>query len=325
MKEILLDIKGLTVEYLSNSKIIKAVDNMDLAVYKEDVIGIVGESGCGKSTLAMSILNLIPSPGYIRDGLIIFDRGINILNLNEEELNRFRWEKISMVFQAAQNTLNPVVKINEQLNDIISAHPNINTSIRERVIELFKLVKLDPERVLNVYPHQLSGGMKQRVAIVMALILEPPLLILDEPTTALDVLTQKQILETLKELHKTKNISMILITHDLSIVAEIAERIAIMYAGKIVELASIDEIFYNSKHPYTKGLLKAAPSIVGDIESLVSIPGSPPDLSSLPKGCRFNDRCPFVKDICKETEQPLLTEVLPDHLVACHRWREING
>ena len=325
MKEILLDIKGLTVEYLSNSKIIKAVDNMDLAVYKEDVIGIVGESGCGKSTLAMSILNLISSPGYIRDGLIIFDRGINILNLNEEELNRFRWEKISMVFQAAQNTLNPVVKINEQLNDIISAHPNINTSIRERVIELFKLVKLDPERVLNVYPHQLSGGMKQRVAIVMALILEPPLLILDEPTTALDVLTQKQILETLKELHKTKNISMILITHDLSIVAEIAERIAIMYAGKIVELASIDEIFYNSKHPYTKGLLKAAPSIVGDIESLVSIPGSPPDLSSLPKGCRFNDRCPFVKDICKETEQPLLTEVLPDHLVACHRWREING
>jgi len=323
MKEAILDIKGLTVEYRSDSKTIRAIDNMNLSVYKGEVLGIVGESGCGKSTLAMSILNLISSPGYIKDGLIIFDKDINVLRLNEEELNRFRWEKISMVFQAAQNTLNPVTKISEQLNDVISSHPGVNKDIKERVVELCKLVRLDPERVLNVYPHQLSGGMKQRVAMVMALVLEPPLLILDEPTTALDVLTQKQILEILKELHEVKNMAMIFITHDLSIVAEIAERIAIMYAGKIVELASIDEIFYNPKHPYTKGLLKAAPSIVGDIESLVSIPGSPPDLSSLSRGCRFSNRCPFTKDICKEAE-PLLTEVLSDHLVACHRWREIN-
>jgi len=323
MKEILLDIKGLTVDYRSDSKVIRAVDNIDLSIYNDEVLGIVGESGSGKTTLAMSILNLIASPGKISNGEIIF-KGIDILSLDEEALNRFRWEKVSIVFQAAQNILNPVTRIAEQLNDIVLAHPNIQINIREKVFELFKLVKLDPERVLNAYPHQLSGGMKQRVAIVMALMLDPLLLILDEPTTALDVLTQKQILDTLKEIHRTKNMAMLLITHDLSIVAEIAERVAIMYAGKIVELASINDIFYNPQHPYTKGLLNAVPSIIGEIDNLISIPGSPPDLSNLPRGCRFSDRCQFVRDLCQE-KQPSLLEIYPNHFVACYRWREIDG
>ena len=325
MDNSLLDIKGLSVEYCSNGKVVRALDSIDLTVNKGEVLGIVGESGCGKSTLAMSILDLISPPGYIVNGSIVYENKINILNLNDEDINRFRWKEIAMVFQAAQNTLNPVSRIDEQLNDILEAHPGVvNGNIRERIVELFKLVKLDPERVLKAYPHQLSGGMRQRVAIVMALILNPPLVILDEPTTALDVLTQKQILDILKDLHKGEGITMLFITHDLSIVAEITERIAIMYAGKIVELASIHEIFYNSKHPYTRGLLRAAPSIIGDLETLISIPGSPPDLSVPLRGCRFSERCSFSTDICRETE-PALIEVATDHLVACHRWGEIDG
>ena len=238
-------------------------------------------------------------------------------------MQHYRWEETSIVFQAAQSTLNPVIKIKEHFIDTVSAHnKKLNrTQVYEYTKKLLKHVRLD-ESVLDMYPHQLSGGMKQRVIIALSLILNPKVLILDEPTSALDLLTQEYIIEVINELSKNLNLTVIFITHDLSILAKVTTRIVIMYAGKIVEIAPTEEIFYHPRHPYTLGLMRAIPSLAGDINSVKSISGEVPNLKSPPQGCRFHPRCPYATEICKSTEPPLM-DLGDGSYVACHRWKEL--
>jgi peptide/nickel transport system ATP-binding protein len=312
----LLEVKNLKTYYYTTKGINKAVDNVSFSLEKGEALGVAGESGCGKSTLAQSIIRLVPPPGKIVDGKIIF-QDMDIIKMSENELNsKVRWKGISMVFQGSMNSLNPVYNIGYQLIEPLIYHQGMNKhdaiSIAE---EKLKLVGLNPE-IIKRYPHELSGGMKQRVAIAMALMLNPPLLIADEPTTALDVVVQAQIMNLLKELQAKLNLSLMFITHDLSLIAEIAHKTAIMYAGKIVEIGSSENIFYNPLHPYTKKLLGSIPKLRGDIKKLEFIPGSPPDLRTPPPGCRFHPRCPFVMDICRKEEPPLI-EVEQNHYTAC--------
>jgi len=319
----LLSIEDLRVEYvLSEVLRVKAVNKVSLNVYKGEVLGIVGESGCGKSTLAYSILRLVPPPGRIVGGRIIYygwNPPKDITSIPEREIRKYRWREVSLIAQAAQSTLNPIMRIGEHFIDTAFAHGEKN---KERIIEtakkLLNYVMLD-EGILDRYPHELSGGMKQRVIIALSLLLNPKLLILDEPTSALDLITQKCILNMLNRLKQELNLTMIFITHDLSILAEIATRIAVMYAGKIVEIAPVDNIFYDPKHPYTIGLINAIPSIVGDVHKVKSIPGIVPDLISPPPGCLFANRCPYASDICKKVDPPL-KDLGGGRYVACHRY-----
>jgi peptide/nickel transport system ATP-binding protein len=318
---IILKVKDLKVEYLT-TPVINAINKISIDIYRNEILGIVGESGCGKSTLAYSLLNMIPPPGRITGGKIIY-YGYNppkdILSLSKDELRRYRWREVSLVSQAAQSCLNPVMNIYEHFIETgITHHMKSKRKIIEKVKQLLTYVRLD-ESILERYPHELSGGMKQRVIIALSLLLDPKIVILDEPTSALDLITQKFILEMLKDLKKNLNLSMIFITHDISILADISTRITVMYAGKIVEIANTDEIFYNPKHPYTIGLLNAIPSIVSDINKVRSIPGFVLSLASLPLGCVFADRCQYVDNICKEIA-PELIDIGDNHYVACHRY-----
>ncbi|MEZ0289660.1 MAG: ABC transporter ATP-binding protein, partial [Sulfolobales archaeon] len=273
------------------------------------------ESGSGKSTLGYSLIKLVPPPGRIVEGEIVLD-GVNISKMPEERVRReIRWKRISMVFQGALNALNPVKRVGDQIADAILAHENVTKrEALDRAKELLKAVGIDPSRVNN-YPHEFSGGMKQRVVIAMALALNPDIVIADEPTTALDVVVQAQILNLLKRLKQERKMSIILITHDLSLVAELADKVAIMYAGKIVELGGSDEIYTEPLHPYTKGLLASIPRIGGRKE-LVWIPGNPPDLRAPPPGCRFHPRCSYVMDICRSREPPMF-HMGGDRFVSC--------
>ncbi len=312
----LLEVKNLKTYYYTTKGINRAVDNVSFSLEKGEALGIAGESGCGKSTLAQAIIRLVPPPGKIVDGKIVF-QGMDIVKMSEHELNsKVRWKGISMVFQGSMNSLNPVYNVGYQLIEPLVYHQGMSKHEAINIAEeKLKLVGLNPE-IIKRYPHELSGGMKQRVAIAMALMLNPPLLIADEPTTALDVVIQAQIMNLLKELQTKLNLSLIFITHDLSLIAEIAHKTAIMYAGKIVEIGSAENIFYNPLHPYTKKLLGSIPKLRGDIKKLEFIPGSPPDLRVPPPGCRFHPRCPFVMDICRKEEPPLI-EVEPNHYTAC--------
>jgi len=298
-----LDVKDLRVYYYTYAGIVKAVEGVSFQLRKGETLGLAGESGCGKSTLGFSLMNLVPPPGRIAGGSIFLD-GMDIAKMSEDELRRkVRWKKISMVFQGAMNALTPVYKIGDQLAEPLMVHKGLEK--KEAIEEAKKIlpkVGLDPE-IVNRYPHELSGGMKQRVMIAMALVLRPEVVIADEPTTALDVIVQAQILNLLKSLKKEFNISLILISHDLSIMAEVVERLAIMYAGKMVEIGSSDELFADPKHPYTQGLLKSIPKLTE--KGLHYIPGTPPDLRNPPEGCRFADRCPFVFDKCRREEPPM--------------------
>jgi len=312
----LLEVRNLRTYYFTSKGIVKAVDNVSFSLERGESLGLAGESGCGKSTLGYSLLRLVPPPGRIVGGEIRFD-GVDILSLEEEKFRReYRWKRISMVFQGAMNALNPVRRVGDQIVEAILAHDeNIDEDkAYERAGELLELVGIERAR-LKSYPHELSGGMKQRVVIAMALALNPDLLIADEPTTALDVVVQAQIMNLLKELKNKLKMSLILITHDLSIIAEIADRVAIMYAGKIVEIGTSEQIFENPLHPYTKGLIASIPRLRGKKE-LYWISGQPPDLVNPPQGCRFNPRCPFTKDLCRKEEPPMI-EVEPNHFVAC--------
>ncbi|KYH36304.1 MAG: peptide ABC transporter ATPase [Candidatus Bathyarchaeota archaeon B24] len=327
----ILSIKGLSVEYLSPRGRVKAVRNVNLEVYKGEILFLVGESGAGKSTLGLTLLKLLPEGiAKVVGGEVIYHRddggNLNILKLRKGRLRRFRWKEVAMVFQGAMNSLNPIMKIKDQMYDVIKDH-GVRLSKREaykKIEELLAMVRLDAKRVLKSYPHQLSGGMKQRVMIAMSLLLDPKLLILDEPTTALDVLTQKNIMNVLKDIRDKLHLTMIFITHDLSLAAELADRIAIMYAGSIVEVGSVEQIFYRPKHPYTHGLLKSVPKLTSEIGKLESIPGFPPDMINLPPGCKFHPRCVFRRDICMEKE-PFLQKVEENHYTACWRWRDIFG
>jgi len=320
---VLLRIEDLRTEYALSDKIsVKAINNVSLNIRKGEVLGVVGESGCGKSTLAYSILKLVPPPGRIVSGKIIYygwNPAKDIISLSERELQRYRWREVSLIAQAAQSTLNPIMRISEHFIDTAFAHGEKNKNqIIDTAKKLLKQVVLD-ENILNRYPHELSGGMKQRVIVALSLLLNPKLLILDEPTSALDLITQKCILNMLSRIKNELNLTMMFITHDFSILAEIATRIAVMYAGKVVEVAPIDDIFYNPVHPYTKGLINAIPSIVGDVHKVKSIPGIVPDLISLPPGCLFASRCPYQSDICKR-EDPPLKRLGGERYVACHRY-----
>ncbi|MEM0491800.1 MAG: ABC transporter ATP-binding protein [Acidilobaceae archaeon] len=315
---VLLEVENLKTYYYTLRGPVRAVDNVSFELEKGRVLGIAGESGCGKSTLAWSILGLVPPPGRIVSGTIVLD-GIDIVKLSEDELrSKIRWKKVSMIFQGAMNSLNPVYTAGAQIEEVLIYHGRMSKAdARRRVYELLESVGLD-RSLANRYPHELSGGQKQRVVIAMALALEPDIVIADEPTTALDVVVQAQILNLMKKLQREKGISIILITHDLSVIAEMADEVAIMYAGKIVEYGSSEQIFYKPRHPYTYLLMKAVPKLKGAKESLIYIPGQPPDLMNPPKGCRFKPRCPWAMDICdKDPEEFNLEE---GRRVAC--WLE---
>ncbi len=299
-----LKVEDLRVYYYTFAGVVKAVDNVSFDLKKGETMGLAGESGCGKSTLGYSLLNLIPPPGRIAGGHIYVD-GLDIANMSEGELRRkVRWKKISMVFQGAMNALTPVYTIGKQMAEPLMIHNGMTyKEAIEKVKEILPKVGLDPV-IVNRYPHELSGGMKQRVMIAMALLLNPDVVIADEPTTALDVIVQAQILNLLKTLRKEFGISLILISHDLSIMAEVVEKIAIMYAGKFAEYGYSDDVFRDPKHPYTQGLIKSIPKLTE--KGLHYIPGQPPDLRNPPAGCRFADRCPFVFDKCRREEPPMI-------------------
>jgi len=315
-----LDISDLRTYYTTLRGPVKAVDGVSFEVEKGEAMGLAGESGCGKTTVALAILKLLPSNGKIIDGRIMFHE-TNLVELSEDKMrDDVRWKGISLIFQGAMNALNPVYKVKEQICEAIKTHePDVSKKqATERARKLFEIVGIEPKRVEN-YPHELSGGMKQRAMIAMALACNPDLVIADEPATALDVIIQAQVLKLLKDLKQKLNLSMILITHDLSIIAETCEKIAIMYAGKIVEYGDILSVFEEPLHPYAKGLIEAFPNINAPRTGVVSLHGFPPDLLSPPEGCRFHPRCKYSTEVCREKE-PALVDVggAGLHKVACH-------
>jgi len=319
-----LSIRDLVVEFDLGKGALRAVNRASLDVEPGEVMAVVGESGSGKTTLAFSTLNLVPPPGRIAGGEILFEDR-DVLFLGTEELRRYRWKEVAIVFQAAQNAMNPVMRIADQMIDTAQAHGKASKGeVLEKASELLRLVRLEPSQILRSYPHELSGGMRQRVIIVLSLLLEPKMLILDEPTTALDVVTQAYILDILADVRERLGLTMMLLTHDMSIVAKLADRVGVMYAGQIVEVGKIEEVFYDAKHPYTIGLINAVPSLVGDIADKKPIPGSPPNLLNLPPGCPFHPRCPHATPYCEEAA-PELKDIGDGRLVACHSWWLISG
>ena len=312
----LLEIKNLSVEYITRKNVVHAVNGIDLHVDAGKTLGLVGETGAGKTTTALSILGLLPNPpARVAGGEIYFD-GVNLLNLPDKDMCSIRGNKISMIFQDPMTALNPVLKVGDQIAEVIKLHNNCSAAEATRKsIEMLELVGIRPERS-DEYPHQFSGGMKQRVVIAMGLACRPELLIADEPTTALDVTIQAQVLEMMSDLKEKFNTAMILITHDLGIVAETCDDVAIMYAGQIVEYGSLAHIFDNPLHPYTKGLFASIPSLDKDVERLTPIKGLMPDPANLPEYCKFCDRCAQACSRCSEKE-PAYIEVEPGHFVRC--------
>jgi peptide/nickel transport system ATP-binding protein len=314
----LLQVRDLRVDYMTPGGRVSAVDGVSFDVAEGEVIGLAGESGSGKSTIAQAILRLLRPPAAITGGEVLFE-GKDVLAMSEEELRAFRWRKISLVFQSAMNALCPVLTIGEQIADAIEAHDRIKRpEALERAASLLKLVGIDASR-LRSYPHELSGGMRQRVVIAIALALKPPLMIMDEPTTALDVVVQREILQQIAELKEKLGFSIIFITHDLSLILEFSTRIAVLYAGRLVETAPSKQLWEAPLHPYTKGLLASFPKVSGPKRRLTGIPGSPPDMRSPPKGCRFHPRCSEVMDRCKVDAPELIAiQIQKDHSAACH-------
>lgn len=317
----LLQIRNLKTYFYTEDGVVRAVDGVDLDVYPGEVLGLVGESGCGKSVTSLSIMRLIAPPGRITEGEILLN-GVNLLGLPENEMIKVRGNRISMIFQQPQTALNPVFRVNDQIGEVLNIHQDFGKEAgRARAVELLKMVGIpDAERRAESYPHELSGGMAQRVMIAMALACVPEVLIADEPTTALDVTIQAQILDLIGEMREQMGTSVILITHDLGVIAEMAERVAVMYAGEIVEQADVNSLFEQPLHPYTQGLIGSIP-VLGEIkERLDVIPGSVPNLVNLPPGCRFAPRCAarekFGLKICTEVK-PDLMEVKPGHSVRC--------
>ena len=317
----ILRVRNLVMEYAVREGMLRAVNGVSLDVPEGKITALVGESGCGKSSLLDAILRTLPPNGYIRSGEVFF-RDINLLKLSEKELRKIRWEKIAVVFQAAQNSFNPVLKIADHIVETYQAHRNdlSKEAIIEKACKLLETVRLDPNQVLDAYPHELSGGMKQRALIALSLILDPELLILDEPTSALDTYTQSVIIDMLKKVHEEKKLTMFLVTHDLPVVAELADYVAVMYGGKIMEVADVETIFYNAKHPYTQLLIKAIPSLIGDLSDRKPIPGNPPSLLNPPSGCVFHPRCPFRKPICDKKVPPFFR--VGNNIVACWLYGE---
>lgn len=314
-----LEIKGLRTQFFLHEGTVTALDGIDLTICENESVGIVGETGCGKSMTAFSVLRLVPHPGKITAGSIKF-KGVELTKLSNEQMRGIRGKRISMIFQDPSTSLDPVFTIGFQLGEVISLHQNIydKAILQKKVLQVLRLVRIAaPESVIKQYPHELSGGMKQRVMIALALSCSPSLLIADEPTTALDVTIQAQVLNLLKDLVKGVGSSMMLIAHNLGVVAETCDRVCIMYAGRIVEEAETFELFGNPMHPYTKGLLTALPKLGERKEELSVIRGMVPNLMKPFPGCPFVERCDKAMDLCKSV-RPIMTEVSPRHFVACH-------
>ncbi len=311
-----MEIRDLYVEYLTPRGPVGAVDGVSFSIAPGEVFGLAGESGCGKSTIAHSILRVLRPPAVITGGQVLF-KGRDVLDMDGEALQAFRWTEAAMVFQSALNSLNPVMKVKDQVGDVLVKHKGL--SWQEAYLAaagLLETVGIERSR-LEAFPHELSGGMRQRVVIALALALKPPLLIMDEPTTALDVVVQRDILLQIESLKREMGFSILFITHDLSLMVEFSDRIGIMYAGRLVEQAGAKEIFNRPQHPYTQGLLGSFPTLVGDRSKLNGIPGAPPDLAAPPTGCRFHPRCPLAVAQCSQ-QTPLLRSVGPAHWAACH-------
>lgn len=322
-----LSIQSLSIEYAARRGNVQAVRELSFDVQRGEALALIGESGSGKTTLGLSIVQLLPSSAHIVQGKILYrreGREIDARALRGNALRAFRWKECAMVFQSALNALNPVLRISEQFADTARAHGYLQgDALENRARELLTMVRLDPERVWKSFPHELSGGMRQRVMIALARLLEPQLLILDEPTTALDILTQRNIIDVLKELRAKLDFALIFISHDLSLAAELADRVATIYAGQVVEIADVMTTFNQPKHPYTIGLINAVPTLKGTKEDLTSIPGSPPDLIDMPTGCKFHPRCAFADARCQR-EEPELEMITVGHGVACWNWRSVT-
>lgn len=325
IKDLLLEIKDLRINFYTYRGVVKALNGVNLKIYQGEFFGLVGETGCGKSVTASGVLNLVQNPGKIERGEIIF-KGRDLLKMGKEEIReKIRGKEITMIMQYPVSALNPVMNNGDQIAEGLIANKNMSKrEAKKRVIELLREVNIpEPEKIVRQYPHQLSGGMAQRVMIAMMLSTEPSLLIADEPTTALDVSIQAQVLSLLKDLISKHKATVLLITHDLSVVAETCDRVGVMYAGDMVEVGEVDQIINNPQHPYTKGLINAIPS--DRRNELVEIRGSVPDLVNPPSGCRFHPRCDYVRDLCKN-EKPKVLQVEKDHMVACYLYeREYEG
>ncbi len=320
----LLDIRNLSVAFDTDSGKVYAVNNLSLKIGRKETLGLVGETGAGKTTTALAVMKLIQSPpGKITSGEIVLE-GQDLMRVPEKDMFNIRGNKISMIFQDPMTSLNPVMTVGEQISEVIELHQKLSKDeLRKKTEEMLEVVGIRKERI-NDYPHQFSGGMKQRVVIAMALACNPELIIADEPTTALDVTIQAQVLELMKNLKEKYDTSMILITHDLGVVAEICDYVSVIYAGSIVEYASVKDMYETPGHPYTKGLFNSIPSLDEDVESLTTIKGNPPDPSALPSGCRFHPRCDKCMEICKHTN-PEFQEVSPGHFIACHLFKKGEG
>ncbi|STO58420.1 ABC transporter ATP-binding protein [Grimontia hollisae] len=316
MTDTQLSIRNLCVDYITDAGDVRAVDNVSFDIGKGEVFGLAGESGCGKSTVAFSLMRLHKPPAYISGGEVFFN-GEDIMRYSDERMSRFRWNEVSMVFQSAMNALNPVLTMEEQFCDVIMRHTNMTRDQAKRRAEgLLEIVDIHPSRLTD-YPHQFSGGMRQRLVIAIALALNPKMIIMDEPTTALDVVVQREILQKIYALKEEFGFSILFITHDLSLMVEFTDRIGIMYAGQLIEVAPSKEILKNPYHPYTEGLASSFPPLTGPKTHLSGIPGNPLNLLEIPQGCRFQTRCSKAKDTCFK-DATTLTQIEPNRFTNCH-------
>ena len=311
-----LDVRNLTMHYMTRKGPVYAVDDVSFHVDRGESVGLVGESGCGKTSIAISLLKLLPDNARIICGEILLN-GIDVVPFSYDEMRPLRWRRISMVFQAAMNAMNPVYTVEDQILEAMLLHlPELSEQeMEEKIDHLFEMVGLDPS-FKNQYPHQYSGGMRQRAIIAMALSCDPDIIIADEPTTALDVIVQDSLLKKVREIQKKLNMAMIYISHDIAVIAEVSQRVGVMYAGRMAEMAATDAIFHRPIHPYTMGLMSSFPSIVGEKTDLVQLPGEPPDLLNPPPGCRFHPRCPYATEICR-SEAPEFRDHGDGHFAAC--------
>jgi len=318
----ILELDDLTMHYTTRGGDVSAVDNVSFDLKEGESMGLVGESGCGKTSVATCLLRLLPENARIKGGRILF-KDVDLVPLTEDQMRRYRWRNIAMVFQAAMNSLNPVYKVGEQIVEAMETHLGVFTreQARDRVGELFRLVGLDP-KLMDQYPHEYSGGMRQRAVIAMALSCNPDLIIADEPTTALDVIVQDSLLREMRVLQDRLGMAMIYISHDIAVIAEVSEKIGVMYAGRLAEMARSDDIFHRPIHPYTAGLMSAFPSVTGPKRELATLSGEPPDLLHPPTGCRFHPRCLYATEICKE-QVPDFKDHGGGHYAAC--WHPLGG
>ncbi len=325
----ILSIEDVWVEYRTPGGWMQAVRGVTLDIRQGEAVALIGESGSGKSTLGFALLRMLVRTARVSKGKATYrdshGNTLDLFNMKESEFRKFRWQECAMVFQAAQNSLNPVMRVSDTFYETARAHGMKDRRVvRDRTMDLLRAVQLDADRVYGAYPHELSGGMRQRVSIALALLLEPQLLILDEPTTALDILTQRAIIDVVKNLRDELDFTMIFISHDLSLAAELADRVATMYAGELVEYGPVRDVFYNPKHPYSVGLLNAVPPIVGEeFTPLAAIPGATPNLLRIPSGCPFHPRCPYATEICSREDPPLI-DLGGTHFAACHHHDQVT-